>query len=93
MASPAPKSWGPNNFSLLYEQSNVSIYMPGTPYIYINTFHRICANLKRDLNVSGGPNPPIPSWQCHCLLLSNLIYLFILFINFVEEQVITIIEN
>ena len=32
----------------------------GPPSIYKKTFQQICANLRRGLNISGGPNPPIP---------------------------------
>ena len=58
VASPK-KVGGPNNFFLLVSSKTLQYTCMGHPP-YINIFQRICANLRRGLNRSGGPDPPIP---------------------------------
>ena len=60
VASPAQKSGGPKLFSLLVSSKIYNIHAWDTPHIYIKTFQRICAILRRGLNRSGGSGPPIP---------------------------------
>ena len=62
---PAPKKWGPKNFSLLVSSKSYNIHTWDTP-LYIKTFQRICANLRRGLNISWGLRThPFPSWRGH----------------------------
>ena len=62
--SPAQKVGGLNNFSLLVTNI-VTIYIHGTPMPTSteNFSTDSGANLKRGLNASGGPNPPIHPWR------------------------------
>ena len=66
VASPAQKKVGVRNFFLCWRAVKFTIYMHGTPPIYKKTFQRICANLRRGLNRSGGVRTPsFPPWRRH----------------------------
>ena len=54
------KVGGPNHFSLLVSSKELQYTYMGYPLYIKKTFQRICANLRRGLNISGGPDPPIP---------------------------------
>ena len=63
-----PQKGGPKFFSQLVSSKSYNIhtrYTPGDPPVYKNNCQRICANLRRGLNVSGGPDPPFLPWRRH----------------------------
>ena len=60
VASPVQKKCGgTKKFSFLVSSKSYNIHTWDTPRYKKKTFQRICANLKRGLNISGGPDPPI----------------------------------
>ena len=60
VASPKKVGESENIFYAGEQKKLQYTYMGHTPLYIKKLFQRICANLRRGLNISGGPDPPIP---------------------------------